>query len=664
MNAALALMLAPALYLLGAVAGAATAASPARARFVAGVMALAGAAVGIWQAIPVLLGAPVAGGPLWQPAPFLTLGLRLDPLSAWFVLLLSSVAFAVCLAGLAYGRAYDAHGGARLAGLVNLFLAAMFLVVVADGAFGFLLAWEIMALVSYLLVVHEHHEAEVRRAGFIYLAMTHLGTAFLLVAFFILHAKAGAWDFASFQTAALSLDPSVRDLVFLLALVGFATKAGAVPLHVWLPLAHPVAPSHVSALMSGVMLKIGIYGLVRLTWDVLGGGPAWWGWLVLVMGLTSAVLGVLYALMEHDLKRLLAFHSVENVGIILIGIGAALVLAAWGQPAGATLALAAGLFHALNHALFKALLFLGAGAIHQATGTKDLERLGGLIHRMPVTAVLFLIGAAAIAALPPLNGFASEWLTFQGLLILGVQSPDHLAAVGAALAGGLLALTGALAAACFVKAFGVGFLALPRTEDAERAKESPVLLRVGMGLLAAGCVALGLLPGVNLQLLASVVGQPVIQSDLSGLAASGAVVVPSGLLGALLAVVVLSLVATRLVGGRTGERRVPTWACGFALRSDMAYGSTAFAKPIRLFFRHILRPERAMEPEYALAPFFLTRLVTHGSTRPIFERHLYEPVARTFLQGARTARALQGGNLRLYLWYLLATLLILLLGTR
>ncbi len=621
---------------------------------------MTGAAVGIAIAISVLLSAATYAAPLWQPAPFLTLGLYLDPLAAWFVLLLSTVVFAVTLAGIAYGRAYDHHGGSRLAALLNLFVASMLLVIEADGAFGFLLAWEAMAVTSYFLVTHERREPGVERAGFVYLAMTHLGTAFLTVAFLMLYAVAGAWDFASFHTAAKALDSTALDLIFLLSLVGFATKAGVVPLHVWLPLAHPVAPSHVSALMSGVMLKIGLYGLVRLIWTVLGGGPAWWGWLVLGLGLVSAVLGVLYALMEHDLKRLLAFHSVENVGIILIGLGASLVLAAGGHPAGSALALAAGLFHALNHALFKALLFLGAGAVQQATGTKDLESLGGLIHRMPGTAFLFLIGAAAISALPPLNGFASEWLTFQGLLLLGQSSRDGWHGVAAAVSAGLLALTGALAAACFVKAFGIAFLGLPRSEAAAHAPESPTMLRAGMGLLAASCVGAGLFPGVAVRLLVGVVGPEIPQRGPELLTAPGGLLAPLPLLIAMTLGAISVMAAARLLAGPASERRVPAWVCGFALQPEMSYGAMAFAEPIRLFFRAIVRPERVTEPEHTVSPFFPSRITTHASVRPVFERHLYGPVSHGFLRGATLARVIQGGNLRLYLSYVLGTLVALL----
>jgi hydrogenase-4 component B len=637
------------------------------ARLAAGGAAMIGAALGIGLALPVLLGADLPTALAAAPAPGLSLGLRIDPLSAWFVLVLSVVALPVMLAGVAYTRAYDHHGGPRLAAVTNLFLAAMLLVLLADGAYGFLLAWELMAVASYLLVVHEHGPPDVRRAGFVYLAMTHLGTAFLVVALLILRAGAGTWDFPGLRASATALDPRMRDVVFLLVLIGCGTKAGVIPLHVWLPRAHPVAPSHVSALMSGVMLKVGVYGLVRLIWDVLGGGPAWWGALVLALGLLSAVLGVLYALMEHDLKRLLAFHSIENVGIVLIGLGAGLVLGSLGQPAGAALALGAALFHALNHGLFKALLFLGAGAIQQATDTRDLEQLGGLIRRMPQTAVLFLVGSVAISALPPLNGFASEWLTFQALLAVGRAGLETWPAVGAAVAAGLLGLTGALAAACFVKAFGVAFLALPRSQHAERAVEAPAAMRTGMAMLAAMCVVLGLAPGLATALLdapaRSLAGAALPAGGPPALVAPTATLLPTVLLGALVTIAAAGILLVRLVGGRP-PRHVPTWACGYALQPRMQYGSTAFTEPIRLFFRAIVRPERAIEAEYALEPYFAVRLWTHALVSPVFEQRLYGPLARGLLRAASVARVLQSGSLRLYLAYILATLVVLLVWTR
>ncbi|MDO8690369.1 MAG: proton-conducting transporter membrane subunit, partial [Dehalococcoidia bacterium] len=423
------LPLAPvALYALGALAALVQRKAPCRASHLA---ALIAGLLGIIISVRFLL----YGGPQQiaaiSVAPFASISFRIDPLSAYFLLVISLVGSAASL----YAPGYLRSEKGSLAGLsatYNAFLAAMVLVVLADSVFAFLFAWEAMSLVSFFLVINNHEQREVRRAGYIYLVMTHASAAFLLMGFMVLFANAGSMDFNAIRVSSASLPAVSRDLVFLMALVAFGTKAGMIPFHVWLPRAHPAAPSHVSALMSGVMIKTAIYGLLRIVWDLAGPGPAWWGGLILVLGMVSAVLGVLYALMEHDLKRLLAYHSVENIGIILMGLGAAVLLASFGQTAAAAIALLACLFHVLNHAVFKALLFLGAGAIQHSAHTRDLEKLGGLIRRMPWTAATFLIGAAAISALPPLNGFVSEWITFQSLLALGTSSSNAVVGVGAA----------------------------------------------------------------------------------------------------------------------------------------------------------------------------------------------------------------------------------------
>ena len=355
-----------------------------------------------------------------------------------------------------------------LAAFYNALLLATTLVFTASNAFFFLIAWEIMALTAYCLVSFEHEKSEDAHAGVLFFIMSHIGTGCLILGFLLLFQAAGGqspgdYAFDAFRTLGEKMSPGRRDAAFLLFLFGFGVKAGIVPLHIWLPEAHPVAPSNASALLSGVMIKTGIYGLTRVLFDFMGTPPNWWGVTILTIGTISAVLGVLYALMEHDLKRLLAYHSIENIGIILMGLGAALMFLHTHHPVLATLALIAGLYHTINHAIFKALLFLGAGAVLHATHTRNMEEMGGLIKRMPKTAFFFLIGAVAISALPPLNGFVSEWLTYQSLL-QGFGTTDSLVRLMFPLSGAMLALTGALAAACFVKAFGITFLAQPRSE--------------------------------------------------------------------------------------------------------------------------------------------------------------------------------------------------------
>ncbi len=531
---------------------------------------------------------------------FAVVDVRFDALSALFLIVLGVGGAASSV----YGIGYTAHlspGADRTAVAYPLFLASLVLVFGANDAFAFLIAWEAMALSSAALVVGSRPDANVARAGYFYLAMTHLASAAIVVAFALLASAAGSSGFAGFGAAAAGLPPIARDVVFILILVGFGTKAGAVPLHVWLPRAHPVAPSHVSALMSGVMIKAGVYGIVRFGLEILGPGPEWWGILVLVIGVASAVLGVLYALMEHDLKRLLAFHSIENVGIILIGIGVALLAAGAGSVALAGVALTAALFHTLNHALFKSALFLAAGSVQSAAGSRDLNGLGGLVRLMPVTTLAFAVGAAAISGLPPLNGFASEWLTYQGLIGAGADAAlSPIARSASLLAIGGLGLTAALAVACFVKATGVGFLALPRSPGAAAARETSRWMGVPMVALAVACVAVGLAAGpvgAGIAGIADgVVGSAAAASQVTTAATLavepglGGAVYAAGSIGVLLLVVTF---ATWLVAIRPrAVRRVPTWICGIAPEPAFEYTASSYAKLIRLYFGRILRPER------------------------------------------------------------------------
>ena len=390
--------------------------------------------------------------------PFLSFAVRLDSLASLFVLTISVAGLAASIYAIGYVTEFYGRASiAALGALFNGFLLSMTLVVIADNGFFFLIVWELMSLLSYFLVVTEHEKAEVRYAGFFYLVMTHVGTAFIILVFLIFFQAGGSFSFEAFRHPAQPLPEGIRTLVFLMALIGFGTKAGIVPLHVWLPYAHPSAPSHISALMSGVMIKTAIYALVRVYFDFLGGQfPWWWGFIVLVIGAVSALLGVMYALMEHDLKSLLAYHSVENIGIILLGIGAGMIFQTYGLTEFAALGLLAGLYHTINHAMFKALLFLGAGSLLYATHTRNMEEYGGLLRRMPWTGAFFLIGAVSISALPPTNGFVSEWLVFQSLF-LSFHLPTVLLKFMLPLAAAMLALTSVLALTCFAKAFGISF---------------------------------------------------------------------------------------------------------------------------------------------------------------------------------------------------------------
>jgi hydrogenase-4 component B len=617
-----------------------------------GAAGLAGAAGVDWAlALPWLL--PPAG-----------LELALDPLGGLFLALVGLTALPASVYALG-------HAAGDRRGLVAyvVFLAAMAAVPLAANVMTFLVAWEAMSLASYFLVLYDRQSAAAQRAAWVYAVMTHGGFACLVAGMLLLGAGTGSWRFADWPLAAPGLPAGVRDLVFVLLALGFAGKAGVIPLHIWLPLAHPAAPSHVSALMSGVMIKLGVYGLLRAGLDWLGPGPAWWGVAVLLVGTVSAVVGVLYALVDHDLKRLLAFHSIENIGIILIGVGAGMVYRAAGLPALAVLGLAAGLYHTINHAVFKALLFLGAGAVLHATGTRDMEAMGGLVKRMPWTAAAFLVGSMAIAALPPLNGFVSEWLTFQALL-QNVALAQPLLNLVFALAIAGLALSAGLAMACFVKAFGIVFLALPRSPAAAEAREAAPAARVAMVALALACAGLGLgatavtpalvrIAGILVGATVSVPLGSRLTLRVSGEFASLSTL---AIAAALLAALGATLGGLALAGASARRRRGETWGCGRLLQTArMEYTATAFANPFKRVFDFFYRPVTRLDVEaHPASRFFVRRMVYENPTRSLFEEWLYRPLGRAFLGVARRGRAIQSGSANVYLAYILAALLILL----
>ena len=613
--------------------------------------------------IPELL--PVAGG----------LALRLDPLGAFFLIVIGAGAIPSAIYGASYTKVYeDGRASLRLLGVMfNLFLLAMSLVTLADNVFTFLLMWEGMSLTSYFLVITESGEDSTLRSGNWYAAMTHAGLALLLAAFVLLM-NGGTGAFSDLRAGAVTLSPEVRNLIFVLALFGFGSKAGIVPLHVWLPRAHPAAPSHVSALMSGVMIKLGVYGLLRVALDLLGGGPTWWGALVLGLGAVSALFGVLYALMEHDLKRLLAYHSVENIGIIFIGLGAGLIFHSSGLMTLAVLGFIGGLYHTINHASFKGLLFLGAGSVLHATGTRNMEEMGGLIKRMPWTALFFLVGSAAISALPPLNGFASEWLVFQSLLG-GLALPVPEIALAIPIAVGMLALTSGLAAACFVKAFGISFLALPRSREAEHAHESPLSMRVGMALLALACVVLGLAPFAVVPLLGGVLAglgglpatRPVFTLDLSIQAPAGfAQISPAWIGVGLLVLLALVPLVMRLARANRRLRVGDTWGCGrIGQTARMEYTATSFAEPLRRVFAELYRPAKELTIDFhPESKYFVQSIEYKSEIMPLFERVLYDPLLRLVRRVSRQVRRVQAGSVHLYLMYIAVILILLLVAAR
>ena len=588
----------------------------------------------------------------------IVLGYTVTPLAAWFLLVLGLVAIPVAVYSVGYFRHAIPPARTALVGAgFNVLLGALEAVFVADGVVMFLFAWELMTLATSALVATEHEHGDSRRAAYIYLVMSHVGTGCLVAGFFLLGSASGSLSFATLFSGSLVAGP-MRHGIFVLFLVGFGVKAGIVPLHVWLPEAHPAAPSSISALMSAVLITAGVYGLVRVCGFGLGPPDAIWGLALMGLGALSAILGVLYALAQNDLKRLLAYSTIENAGIMLMGLGAAMTAVAHQHPALAALSLAACLSHVLNHALFKGLLFLGAGGMVTATGTGQLESLGGLLRRMPWTGVFFLIGAIAISGLPPLNGFTSEWLTFQSLL-LGFSSIPGLSRLTFPLGGALLALTAALAAACFVKAFGIAFLALPRSQVSADARESSPMMLVPQAWLAALCVGLGLIPGASLRMLEHVLpslpGLPARLSptpDLLAIASGPGFdhVAPAGLGLAALGGMAIAFVAAR---ARWRLRRAPTWGCGGELTARTEYTAAAFSKPLMLVFRAVYRPTREVESLAEVSPYFPREVRYRTAIEPTFERYLYEPVTRTVLRVAERMKLLQAGSLHAYLAYVL-----------
>ena len=612
-----------------------------------------------------LLDGEASAGELVLPVglPWVGAHLRLDALAAFFLVVVNLGGATASLYGLGYGRHEEAPG--RVLPFFPAFLAGMNLVVLADDAFTFLFAWEFMSLSSWALVMAHHRRPGNAAAGYLYLLMASFGTLALLLAFGLLAGAAGGYAFEGIRSAMPST--GIAGAVLALALIGAGSKAGIVPLHVWLPLAHPAAPSHVSALMSGVMTKVAVYGFVRIVFDLLGTPVWWWGALIALMGGLTAVMGVLHALMEHDLKRLLAYHTVENIGIIIIGLGLSLAFQANAMPAAAALALTAALFHVFNHCVFKSLLFFGAGAVLTATGERDMEHLGGLIHRMPLTAFAFLIGSAAISALPPFNGFVSEWLTFQAIL-LSPALPQWLLKFLVPAIGALLALSAALAAACFVKAFGITFLGRARTQVARDAVETDARSLAAMFVLVALCLVAGVLPGYFIDALAPVTRALVGARLPSQEGLQWLTIVPiaesrssyNGLL--LFAFIALAAglgaeVIHRWASNAT--RRSAPWDCGFPDPSPVTqYTAGSFSQPIRKVFGTVVF--RAREEVDLPAPGDSRAARMRVRLRDVLWDLLYTPTGAGVMFAAGWLNKVQFMTIRGYLTLVFGALVVLL----
>ena len=621
-----------------------------------------GAACGLALALVAVLSLDVAPeqGVLAIGLPDLPFHVRLDALSAVFLALLGAAAAGISLFGAGYFRRGQGTPPGLLCLQYHLFLAAMGLVLLADDAYAFMVAWETMALASYFLVCAQHRIPDIRRAGFLYLLIAHVGALAILLCFGVL--QGGSWQFTFDAMRSAELDPGWASAAFLLALFGFGAKAGLLPLHVWLPEAHPAAPSPVSALMSGVMLKTAVYGMLRVSFDLLGEPRPWWGLVMLPLGLFTALYGAAFAAVQTDMKRLLAYSSVENIGIVFAGAGLAVVFVAHGMTALGALALIAVLYHAVNHAFMKSLLFLGTGAVLHATGERNLGRLGGLIHRMPWVAWLTLVGALAIAGLPPLNGFVSEWLLLQAFLFAH-EVPQSFVNMLLPLGAALLVLAAALAAYVMVKFFGVVFLGQPREPGLRQAHDAGMLERAGLVLLASFCIVLGLFPTQVVGRLGAVTRQLGLGSLPDGATSwwmlapvPGREVsyAPTVFLVAAATVVLATVLVVRVFYHRR-VRHAAAWDCGFGgLDSRMQDSAEGFGQPIRHIFQPFFAMTRVLpspfdrEPRYRVA---VDDRIWLG---------LYAPLGGVVRRMADGFAWVQQGRIAVYLLFGFATLVLLL----
>ncbi|MBI3632613.1 MAG: hydrogenase 4 subunit B [Candidatus Vogelbacteria bacterium] len=608
---------------------------------------IAGSIYGVYLATFIIfkgLTFSISMGPLIFP--LLSISFNIDRLAAFFIFLISIISLFCSIYGIGYAKHYYKKYDIGVLGFFyNCFIAGMLMVVTASNAILFLIAWEIMSIASYFLVIYDRNDKENIDAGFLYLIMTHVGTAFIILLFLLLYKYTGSFDFGSIKSGVALIPALIKNVVFVFAMIGFGTKSGIIPFHIWLPSAHPAAPSHVSGLMSGVMIKTGIYMLVRVLMDIMQPIPLWWGLAVLLVGAISSVLGVLYALTEHDIKRLLAFHSIENIGIILLGLGSSLSFTSLNMPALAMIALVAALFHTLNHAIFKSLLFLSAGSVINETHTRNMEEYGGLVKYMPQTAFYFLVGSMAISALPPFNGFFSEWLTFQSLFggIHLLSSPIRwIFMVGA----GSLALTGGLALACFVKAFGSTFLARPRGHGVLKSKESSPFLLFGMESLALLTLVLGLFSSYFTNVIRGIVvdlggfsklnlvSGSIVSDSTSAVAASFLTVSGPTIAISLLAVFIVVFVIVKFIVYREQKVLVgDTWDCGTDLTPRMEITSTGFARSIVTIFDGIC-------------------------ARDIYQKYFYQPFSDMVADISNSIKEIQSGGTNIYVLYIFITLVV------
>ena len=610
--------------------------------------------------------------------PFFNLEISVDGISAFFILMIGIVSFAISLYSIGYSKEYqNAKRISAFGFLFNIFIVSMLLVVSSNNGFFFLVFWELMSLTSFFLVIYDHEKEENIKSGMTYLVMTHLGTAFIFAYFLLGYIQTESLSFDSLRNLSTSFPFVMKNLMFVFAFVGFGTKAGIVPLHTWLPKAHPSAPSNVSALMSAVMIKMGIYGLVRTVFDLAGFGASpdysWWGVLLIIAGSASALIGVLYAVVERDIKRVLAYSSIENIGIILIGLGLSIIFASYHLASLSAIALVASMLHALNHSFFKGLLFMGVGSVVYSTHTKDMEKLGGLVKLMPWTSFLFLIGAISISGLPPFNGFVSEWLVLQALLSSS-QIPSTIMQISIAFASLPLALTIGLAAATFVRLFAMAFLSKARSKFALNISEVPRTMIAGMVVLASVCILFGLVPSLGISLSSTAFHlqyqpsspfDPIALQNVNGksFANLSMPVVAIMLVGIFLA----SFGFIRVMSGKTAKTTYGTWDCGFGNLSErMEYTATSLSQPIRAVFKPLFKSHNEYDKELYLQtnPYLVKSVRFSSSTKNIFEENLYNPIASVTLLVLDKIRKIQTGKVNSYLLYIMLTIILLLLFVR
>lgn len=601
------------------------------------------------------------------PFAFANFSILLNPLSGLLLIVINVLALLAWIYGYSYFDEYKGKGIGAIGFFMNMFVVSMNMVLTVDNAFWFLVFFELMSLTSYFLVIVEQKKQSIR-GGFLYLIMAHIGFLMIMISYLVMIATTGSFEFGDFRS--YNFDPAIASLIFMLAFLGFGCKAGMFPFHSWLPQAHPAAPSNVSALMSGGMIKIGIFGIVKVGIDMLSGSECqlWWGIVVLVIGALSSVLGVAYALAEHDIKKLLAYHSVENIGIILLGVGVGFIGVALNDDVLAALGLMAGLYHLLNHAMFKGLLFLGAGSVLYSTGTRNMEILGGLYKAMPVTGMCFLIGSLAISAIPPLNGFVSEWFTYQGLFTVAMGK-DVVLTCFAAFATVALAITGALAVTCFVKVYGVTFTGRPRSEIAKNAKEVPTCMLFSMVVIAVICVCLGIgAPWVAP--IMNNIATAILSATSTSLVASGTTILNASTLGfvstPLCAVLLIAFVllpfaikTAASTGGSASDR--DPWACGYNVETGMSFKASTVGAEVK----HFLRPIYSARTSIIRGAGVFTNLfegTVKGADKAqnVGDKYIVDAVAAFITWLGHQAQKIEHGNFRIYIIYVVVALVFFL----